>query len=440
VGKREDGAGRRLYDLNDHGDLDNSTLSSDPKSLVDAPSPNPHLALTASSGRSILWPLGTPNQPSARRIRRQGAASPMAMDINEMLKIIVERDGSDLHISVGKAAVMRLGGTLDVVDPDILTPDDSERLMREITPPRYQQMLQEHGSADFAYSYSDQARFRVAVFRARGNISIVMRLIPSRLLPFEVLGLPKESIINVLHAHRGLCIITGPTGSGKTTTLATLIDYINVNRYVHIITIEDPIEYIHPHKKAIVTHREIHVDTPSFSYALRGALRQDPDVILVGEMRDLETMEAGLHAAETGHLVFGTLHTIDASSTVDRMIDAFPANQQEQVRAVLSVALKTIIAQTLVPHASGKGRRAAYEILHNVPAVASLIREHKTNRLFSQIQISAKMGMMTMDDFLFRLYKAGQVNGDVALERATYPDELRVKMMAHTNEAEDPVV
>ncbi len=364
----------------------------------------------------------------------------MAMDINEMLKIIVERDGSDLHISVGKAAVMRLGGTLDVVDPDILTPDDSERLMREITPPRYQQMLQEHGSADFAYSYSDQARFRVAVFRARGNISIVMRLIPSRLLPFEVLGLPKESIINVLHAHRGLCIITGPTGSGKTTTLATLIDYINVNRYVHIITIEDPIEYIHPHKKAIVTHREIHVDTPSFSYALRGALRQDPDVILVGEMRDLETMEAGLHAAETGHLVFGTLHTIDASSTVDRMIDAFPANQQEQVRAVLSVALKTIIAQTLVPHASGKGRRAAYEILHNVPAVASLIREHKTNRLFSQIQISAKMGMMTMDDFLFRLYKAGQVNGDVALERATYPDELRVKMMAHTNEAEDPVV
>jgi len=362
------------------------------------------------------------------------------MDINEMLKIIVERDGSDLHISVGKAAVMRLGGTLDVVDPDILTPDDSERLMREITPPRYQQMLQEHGSADFAYSYSDQARFRVAVFRARGNISIVMRLIPSRLLPFEVLGLPKESIINVLHAHRGLCIITGPTGSGKTTTLATLIDYINVNRYVHIITIEDPIEYIHPHKKAIVTHREIHVDTPSFSYALRGALRQDPDVILVGEMRDLETMEAGLHAAETGHLVFGTLHTIDASSTVDRMIDAFPANQQEQVRAVLSVALKTIIAQTLVPHASGKGRRAAYEILHNVPAVASLIREHKTNRLFSQIQISAKMGMMTMDDFLFRLYKAGQVNGDVALERATYPDELRVKMMAHTNEAEDPVV
>ncbi len=364
----------------------------------------------------------------------------MAMDINEMLKLIVERDASDLHISVGKPAVMRLGGTLDVVDPDVLTPEDSERLMREITPPRYQQMLQEHGSCDFAYSYSDQARFRVAIMRARGNISIVMRLIPSRLLPFEVLGLPKESIIQILHAHRGLCIITGPTGSGKTTTLATMIDYINANRYVHIITIEDPIEYVHPHKKAIVTHRELHVDTPSFAYALRGALRQDPDVILVGEMRDLETMEAGLHAAETGHLVFGTLHTIDASSTVDRFIDAFPTNQQEQVRSVLSVALKTIIAQTLIPHASGKGRRAAYEILHNVPAVASLIREHKTNRLYSQIQISAKMGMMTMDDFLFNLYKHGQVTGEVALERAHYPDELRVKMMAHTSEMEEPVV
>lgn len=364
----------------------------------------------------------------------------MPLEMNEMLKIVVERDGSDLHISVGKPAVMRLGGSFDIVDPHVLTPDDTERLMREITPPRYQQMLQEHGSADFAYSYSDQARFRTACLRTRSNVGIVMRLIPSRLLPFEVLGLPKESIMPVLNAHRGLCIVTGPTGSGKTTTLATMIDWINANRHVHIITIEDPIEYLHPHKKAIVTHREIHVDTPSFAYALRGALRQDPDVILVGEMRDLETMEAGLHAAETGHLVFGTLHTIDASSTVDRMIDAFPANQQEQVRAVLSIALRTIIAQTLIPHASGKGRRAAYEILHNVPAVAALIRDHKTNRIYSQIQISQKLGMLTMDDFLFTLYKKGDVTGDVALQRAHYPEQLRVKMMAHTTEMEEPVV
>ncbi len=364
----------------------------------------------------------------------------MAMEINDMLKLVVERDASDLHISVGKPAVMRLSGQLDVLDPDVITPEDSERLMREITPPRYQQMLQEHGSCDFAYSYSEQARFRTAIMRARGNVSIVMRLIPSRLIPFDVLGLPKESITQIMHAHRGLCIITGPTGSGKTTTLATMIDYINTNRPVHIITVEDPLEYIHPHKKAIVTHRELHVDTPSFAYALRGALRQDPDVILVGEMRDLETMEAGLHAAETGHLVFATLHTIDAASTVDRFIDAFPVNQQEQIRSVLSVALKTIIAQTLVPHASGKGRRAAYELLHNTPAVASLVREHKTNRIFSQIQISAKQGMVTMDDFLYNLYVQGQVTGEVALERAHYPEELRVKMMAHQSEVEEPVV
>ncbi len=366
----------------------------------------------------------------------------MAMEINEMLKLVVEREASDLHLSVGKQPVMRHSGTLDVIDPQVLTPDDTERLMREIPPPRYQQMLQEHGSCDFAYSYSDQARFRTAIMRARGNISIVMRLIPSKLLPFEVLGLPKDSISALLHSHRGLCIVTGPTGSGKTTTLATMIDYINTNRYVHIITVEDPLEYIHPHKKAIVTHRELHVDTPSFAYALRGALRQDPDVILVGEMRDLETMEAGLVAAETGHLVFGTLHTIDACTTVDRLIDAFPANQQEQIRSVLSVALKTIVAQTLVPHASGKGRRAAYEILHNVPAVSSLIREHKTNRIFSQIQISHKLGMITLDDFLFKLYKSGDITGESALERAHYPDEMRVKMMGIKSEdaEEEPAV
>jgi twitching motility protein PilT len=363
------------------------------------------------------------------------------MEMNQMLRIIVEREGSDLHIRVGKPAVMRLHGVLDVVDPDILTPDDTERLMREITPPRYQQMLQEHGSSDFAYAYSDLARFRVAVFRNQGSIGIVMRLIPSRLLPFEVLGLPKESIIEVLSAHRGLVIITGPTGSGKTTTLATMIDWVNTNRYVHIITVEDPIEYTHPHKKAIVTHRELHVDTPSFAFALRGALRQDPDVVLVGEMRDLETMEAAIVAAETGHLVFATLHTISASSTIDRIVDAFPVTQQEQIRSVLSIALRTIIAQTLVPHASGKGRLAAYEILHNIPAVSNLIRERKTNRIISVLQTSAKLGMITLDDFLLNLYRQGKITGEIVLERAHYPDEVRMKMMSYTpTGSQEPVV
>jgi twitching motility protein PilT len=359
------------------------------------------------------------------------------LDMNEMLKLVVERDGSDLHISVGKPAVMRLHGTLDIVDPDVITPEDADRLMREITPPRYQQMIQEMGSADFAYAFSDMARFRCAVFRARGNISIVMRLIPSRILTFDQLGLPKDSILEVLNAHRGLVLVTGPTGSGKTTSLATMIDYINSERYVHIITIEDPLEYTHPHKKAIVTHRELHVDTPSFAYALRGALRQDPDVVLVGEMRDLETMEAGITAAETGHLVFGTLHTISASETINRIIDAFPVNQQEQMRAVLSVALKTIIAQTLLPRASGKGRVAAYELLHNTPAVANLIREKKTNRIISTIQTSAKMGMITMDDYLLNLYKRGIISGEVCLERAHYPSEMREKMMSLLGAGED---
>jgi twitching motility protein PilT len=359
------------------------------------------------------------------------------LEMNEMLKLVVEREASDLHISVGKPPVMRLHGILDVVDPHIITPEDSDRLMREITPPRYQQMIQETGSADFAYAYSDMARFRCAVFRARGNISIVMRLIPSKILTFDQLGLPRDSIIEVLHAHRGLVLITGPTGSGKTTTLATMIDYINTERYCHIITIEDPLEYIHPHKKAIVTHRELHVDTPSFAYALRGALRQDPDVILVGEMRDLETMEAAITAAETGHLVFATLHTVSAAETVNRIIDAFPVNQQEQMRAVLSVALRTIIAQTLVPRASGKGRVAAYEILHNTPAVANLIREKKVNRIISTIQTSAKQGMITLDDYLLNLYKRGIITGEVALQRCHYPAEMREKMMALMSQTEE---
>jgi twitching motility protein PilT len=348
-----------------------------------------------------------------------------------MLKIIVEREASDLHLHVGKPSVMRIHGTLDIVDPDVLTSEDTERLMKEITPPRYQQMLQEHGSADFAYAYSDLARFRCAVFRTKGNIGISMRLIPTKILTWEELGLPKDSIVEVLHAHRGLVIVTGPTGSGKTTTLATMIDYINAERYVHIITVEDPIEYSHQHKKAIVTHRELYVDTPSFAYALRGSLRMDPDVILVGEMRDLETMEAAITAAETGHLVFATLHTIGAAQTIDRIIDAFPVNQQEQMRAILSVALKTVISQTLLPRASGKGRVAAFEIMHNTPAVANLIREKKTNRITSVIQTGAKMGMITLDDFLLTLYRRGTITGEMALERAHYPDEMRVKLMAH---------
>jgi twitching motility protein PilT len=301
--------------------------------------------------------------------------------------------------------------------------------MKEITPPRYQQQLQEAGSGDFAYAFSEHARFRTNIFRCMGNIGLVMRLIPTRIFSFEQLGLPKQSVQPLLEAHRGLVIVTGPTGSGKTTTLATIIDWINTNRAVHIITIEDPIEYTHPHKKSIVSHRELHVDTPSFANALRGALRQDPDVIMVGEMRDLETMEAALTAAETGHLVFGTLHTIGAANTVDRVIDQFPANQQNQIRSVLSVAMSAVISQSLMPRASGKGRVAAYEIMHNTSAVANLIREGKTERITSTIQTSSKLGMITLDDYIVMLYRRGLITGEVALERAQNRDDMRKNMM-----------
>jgi len=353
------------------------------------------------------------------------------LEMNEMLRLVVDRDASDLHISVGKQPVMRLHGMLDIVDPHVLTPDDTEALMREITPPRYQQLLQEQGSCDFAYAYTERARFRTAVLKTRGNIGVVMRLIPSKILTFEELSLPRDTILEMLSAHRGLVLVTGPTGSGKTTTLATLIDWINTELYRHIVTVEDPIEYVHPHKKSIVTHRELHVDTPSFAFALRGVLRMDPDVIMVGEMRDLETMEAALTAAETGHLVFATLHTISAAESINRMVDAFPTNQQNQIRAVLSVALKSIISQTILPLASGRGRCAAFEILHNTSAISNLIREAQINRIVSAIQTGARYGMITLDDFLLSLYRQGKVTGDTILQRAHYPEELRGKMMGH---------
>ena len=364
------------------------------------------------------------------------------MDINEMLKIMVDRDAADLHLRVNKPPVIRLHGDFEPLDPQPLTAEDTERLMKEITPPRYQQALQEQGSADFAYAFSEQARFRTNIFRSMSNVGIVMRLIPTRIFTFEQLGLPFESIQPVLESNRGMVIVTGPTGSGKTTSLATMIDWINANRIVHIITIEDPIEFTHVHKKSIVTHRELHVDTPSFANALRGALRQDPDVILVGEMRDLETMEAAITAAETGHLVFATLHTIGAATTCDRVIDAFPANQQAQIRAVLSVALKSIISQALLPRASGKGRVAAFEIMHVNPAVSNMIREAKTERRTSIIQTRSKRGMITLDDYLMMLYRKGIITGAICLERAQDYENMRRQLLsaagAESNDSNRP--
>lgn len=347
------------------------------------------------------------------------------LDINDLLKMVVDRNASDLHLRVGRPPTIRIDGRLENLGTEPLTSEDTQSLMESISPDRHREAIAETGSSDFGYTFENLARFRVSIFRTMGNVGIVLRLIPHRILPFEALGLPKAAIIDVLCRPRGLVLIVGPTGSGKTTSLATMIDWINRNRDAHIITIEDPIEYFHPHQRSIVTHIELHVDTPSFSRALRHALRQDPDVILVGEMRDLETMEAAITAAETGHLVFATLHTNSAAQTINRIVDAFPTTQQEQIRMQLSVTLVAVISQQLLGHASGKGRLAAYEIMIMTPAIANLVRERKTNRIISNIQTGQKMGMVTMDQYLYGLYSKGDITAEDAIHKSHNPDEMR---------------
>jgi twitching motility protein PilT len=350
--------------------------------------------------------------------------------MNDLLKMVVERDASDLHLSVGRPPVIRIDGRLENLGADPLTPEDTVRLMESITPDRHREAIQEMGSSDYGYTFGNLARFRVSIFRTHGNVGMVCRLIPHRILSFDELGLPTGPTKELLFKPRGLILVVGPTGSGKTTSLASMINFINEERDCHIITIEDPIEYWHPHKRSIVTHRELHVDTPSFARALRQALRQDPDVILVGEMRDLETMEAAITAAETGHLVFATLHTNSAAQTVNRIVDAFPVTQQEQIRMQLSVTLNAVISQQLLPHASGKGRLAAYEIMIMTPAIANLIRERKTNRILSSVQTGSKMGMITMDQYLLNLVKAGKITAETAIYRSHHPEDVRQKIMS----------
>src|SRR5499427_8514915 len=323
--------------------------------------------------------------------------------IDKLLHAVVKQGASDLHIAVGQPPVLRLHGRLRKLETKSLEPDDTVALMKSISPDRCQQELAEVGGSDFGMAFGDYCRFRCSVFKQRGNVGMVLRQIPNKLLTFEQLGTP--SVIQELcHRPRGLFLVTGPTGSGKSTTLASMVDYINKNMDHHIITIEDPIEFYHYHNKSTVNQREVGVDVPSFSEAIRRALRQDPDVILVGEMRDLATIEAAISAAETGHMVFGTLHTNSAQGTVNRIIDAFPGNLQDQVRTQLSTALVGVVAQTLLPKIGG-GRVAAYEILVVTSGIANLIRENKTFRISSAIQTGAKFGMQLMDDALFKAWK-----------------------------------
>ena len=346
--------------------------------------------------------------------------------IDKLLEACVKQGASDIHIAVGQPPVFRLHGRLRRLETKVLEPDDTVSLMKSISPERCQRELQEAGTADFGFAFGDKARFRVSIFKQRGNIGMVLRLIPNTMLPPEVLGVP-EVFTKLCMRPRGLILVTGPTGSGKSTTLASLVNYINERVDHHIITIEDPIEFYHYHKKSTVNQREVHVDVPSFSDAIRRALRQDPDVILVGEMRDLETIEAAITAAETGHIVFATLHTNSAQGTVNRVIDAFPGNLQDQIRTQLSTSLIGVLAQTLLPRIGG-GRVAGYESLVVTSAVSNLIRENKTFRINSAIQTGAKFGMMLMDDCLFNLWRDEKCEVDDVLAKAQDPDSLARKI------------
>jgi twitching motility protein PilT len=349
------------------------------------------------------------------------------VEMSELLQLAVDEGASDIHLAVGSPPILRIHGSLNAIDAPVLVPDDTERLMKAITSPDHQQRVREQGGTDFGFGFGDKARFRVSVFKQKGNVGIVLRLIPSKLLSLEDIGLPSQ-VKELLFRPRGLILVTGPTGSGKSTTLASMLDVVNRERDCHIITIEDPIEYFHNHKKSLVTQRELGVDVPSFKEALKRALRQDPDVILVGEMRDLETMEAAITAAETGHLVFATLHTTGAARTVDRIVDAFPTNQQDQIRTQLSVGIVAVISQLLLVRGDKPGRIAAFEVMISTSSIQALIRDNKTYRITSDIQTGAKYGMITLDAHLMALYQAGRIQYEDLITKSQDPESIVQKL------------
>lgn len=348
------------------------------------------------------------------------------MEIDQLLQICIERNASDIHLTVGKPPTLRVDGMLDSLDYAPLTSTNTENLIKSITSEHHLQKVQKFGGVDFGLGFGDVARFRVSVYKQKGYWGTSLRLIPSRLFAFEEIGVPLVTK-DLLHKPRGLILVTGPTGSGKTTTLATMTDYINSNRDAHIITIEDPIEYYHEHKKGIMTQRELGVDVFSFSEAIIKGLRMNPDVIMVGEMRDLSTIEAALLAAETGHLVLATLHTISAAQTVDRIINVFPPQQQEQVRIQLASSILAVFCQQLLLKATKKGRVAVFEIMVTTPSIQNLIREKKTFRITSDIQTGLKYGMKTFDASLIELYQRNIIDYETIVGKAFEPDQIEMK-------------
>ncbi len=349
------------------------------------------------------------------------------IQIDRLLDTVIKLGAADLHLTVGRPPTLRLHGGLRNLQTKVLDSDDMVSLMKSIASERSQQELQEEGGCDFGFAYGDMARFRVSIFRQRGDLAIVLRQIPNKLLTFEQIGLP-DMCRELIRRPRGMFLVTGPTGSGKTTSLATMIDYVNANFERHIVTMEDPIEYYHHHKRSIVNQREVGTDVPSFAEALRRVLRQDPDCILVGEMRDLETIEAAVRAAETGHLVFATLHTTGAAKTIDRIVDAFPVTQQNQIRVQLSTALISILSQVLLARTDTKGMVAGYEFLVITPAIANLIREGKTFRIDSAIQTGKRFGMQLLDDHLWSLYTRGMISAEEMIDKSKNPGDLRDKV------------
>jgi twitching motility protein PilT len=346
------------------------------------------------------------------------------VDRADILLAMLDRRASDLHLAAGAPPMLRVRGHLQALEGyPALTSQDTREVVYSVLTDDQRKRLESELQLDFAYAIPGAARFRVNAYRQRSAIGAAFRLIPHEIPAMETLGLPPV-VEELVRKPRGLVLVTGPTGSGKSTTLAAMIDEINATREEHIMTVEDPIEFLHAHRRCLVNQRELGSDAVSFAAALKAALRQDPDVILVGEMRDLETMSTALTAAETGHLVFATLHTQDAPQTIDRMIDVFPAEQQAQVRVMLSVALQGVLTQQLLPTSDGAGRVVAVETLIPTPAVRNLIREGKTHQLYSAIQTGAAHGMQTMDGALAELVRGGRISRELALQRAGNADEL----------------
>jgi len=356
----------------------------------------------------------------------------MPIEMQEILQLCFDRGASDLHLKSTQPPIIRVSGRLIRTDFDPLTKDDVQRLIFSILAPEQRRTLEQTYELDCSYGVEGLGRFRVNVYKDRGQYAAALRTIASRVPSIEDLGLP-PIVKEIAHKPRGMVLVTGPTGSGKSTTLAAMIDWINEHRSEHILTIEDPIEFLHPNKKSVVSQRELGADTKSFAAALRAALREDPDIILVGEMRDLETIQLALTAAETGHLVFGTLHTSSAAQTIDRVIDVFPPSQQQQVRVMLSGSLVAVLTQTLLPKISQqpggaavtRGRCLALEVMINTPAIANLIRESKTAQVYSAIQMGGQLGMQTLESHLAQLVRNNLVSLEEALAKTSRPEDFQ---------------